>query len=115
MTIGTCCVSLLPPCRSKPKKAPRLQIDVIGQPQEPTLGISRRWSSMAYETNESESGTLDLTQDSVVDVFEFPNAPPNYEIKSGLVSNWLTLLHDKAVGRQNTVGKISAVRPPVLL
>jgi hypothetical protein len=53
---------------------------------------ARRFAKSAGGLTQSvDLGPLNAGQDRQVGVFEFPGAGPNYVIKSGLESNWLTL------------------------
>ena len=57
----------------------------------PDSGVRRFAKGAGRLSQRVELGPLNTTQDRETDVFEFPGAAPNYVIKSGLVSNWMTL------------------------
>ncbi len=57
----------------------------------PDSGLRRFTKSAGRLSQRLELGPLLALQHRETGVFEFPGAAPNYVIKSGLVSNWLTL------------------------
>ncbi len=57
----------------------------------PDSGARRFTKGTGRLTQRIDLGLLNTKQDRETSVFEFPGAAPNYVIKSGMVSNWLTL------------------------
>jgi hypothetical protein len=65
----------------------------ISQPVKaaPDSGARRFTKGTGRLTQRIDLGPLNTKEDRDSGVFEFPGAAPNYVIKSGMVSNWLTL------------------------
>jgi hypothetical protein len=76
--------------------AVKLESVVVGGISRPIAATpdsgARRFTKGADRlTQRIDLGPLNTTQDRGTSVFEFPGAAANYVIKSGMVSNWLTL------------------------
>ena len=76
--------------------AVKLESVVVGGTSRPFRATkdsgARRFAKSAGRLSQRvDLGPLNISQDRDVGVFEFRDAAPNYVIKSGLESNWLTL------------------------